>query len=55
MVESSTGNESLKKWIGSYDEKWLAESKTKLSKQIGDKKRATLILSRMEKQMKKQY
>ena len=48
-VELSTENEHLKNKIGSYDEKWLEESKTKLLKQIDDK-RAKLIMSRMEKQ-----
>ena len=38
---------------GSYDEKWLEESKAKPLKQIDDEKRAKLILARMEKQMKK--
>ena len=53
-VKSSRRNESLKNEIGSYDKSWLAESKTRLLKQINDEKRANSILSRMEKQMKKQ-
>ena len=55
IVDLSTENESLKNKIGSYDEKWLKESKTKLLKQLDDKKGAKLIMSRMKKQMKKQY
>ena len=38
IVELSTENDALKK--GSYDEKWLKDSKTKLLKQIDDEKRA---------------
>ena len=53
-VKLTTENETLKNQIGDYDEKWLAESKTKLLKQIDDEKRANLFLSRMQKQMKKQ-
>ena len=37
-VELHTENKSLKNKIGSYDEKSLEESKTKLLKQIDDKK-----------------
>ena len=54
IVPLSTENESLQNKIGSYDEKWLEESKTKLLKIINDETRAKLIMSRMEKQMKKQ-
>ena len=54
IVELSVENESLKKHIGDYDEKWLQESKTKLIKYIDDEKRANLIMSRMKKQMNKQ-
>ena len=53
MVELSTENEPLKIQIISYDRKWLEESKAKLLKQLKDQKRANLIMSRMEKQMKK--
>ena len=53
IVELSTENESLKNRKGAYDEKWLEESKAKLLKEIEDDKRANLILSRMQKQMKK--
>ena len=53
IVELSTENETLKNRIGSYDEKWLEESKANLFKQIYDEKRASLIMSRMKKQMEK--
>ena len=52
-VELFTENELLKNKIGSYDEKWLEESKAKLLKQIDDEKRANLFMSRLQKQMKK--
>ena len=52
IVELSTKNETLKKMIESYDEKWLEESKAKLLKQIIDEKKANLIMSR-KRQMKK--
>ena len=54
IVDLSTENDALKSKIGDYDEKWLEESKAKLLKDIGDKKRADLIMSRMKKQMNKQ-
>ena len=54
IVELSTENDALKNKIGSYDEKWLKESKANLLKQIDDEKRANLIMSRMKKQMQKQ-
>ena len=53
IVDLSTENDALKNKIGSYDENWLEESKAKLLKQIDDKKRANLIMSRMKKQMNK--
>ena len=53
IIELSTENDVLKNQIGEYDEKWLQESKAKLSKDIDDKKRADLIMSRMKKQMNK--
>ena len=53
MVDLSTENDALKNKIGDYDEKWLQESKAKLLKDIDDKKRAGLIMSRMKKQMNK--
>ena len=54
IVDLSTENDALKSKIGDYDEKWLQESKAKLLKDIDDKKRADLIMSRMKKQMNKQ-
>ena len=53
IVDLSTENDALKEKIGDYDEKWLQESKEKLLKDIDDKKRADLIMSRMKKQMEK--
>ena len=53
IVELSVENESLKNQIGDYDQNWLEESKAKLLKDINDKKRADLIMSRMKKQMNK--
>ena len=53
--ELSTENESLKKVLGPYDGNWLEESKAKILKQFDDEKRANLIRSRTEKQMRKQY
>ena len=53
IVELSTENDALKSKIGSYDEKWLVESKNQLLKQIDDERRANLIMSRMKKQMEK--
>ena len=49
LVELHTENKSVKNKIGFYDEKWLEESKAKLSKQINDEKRAKIIMSRMKK------
>ena len=46
IVELSVENETLKNQIGEYDEKWLQESKVKLSKEIDDEKRVILIMSR---------
>ena len=53
IVDLSTENDALKNKIGSYDEKWLEESKNKMLKQIDDEKRATLNMLRMKKQMEK--
>ena len=53
IVEYSTKIESFQYEIGSYDKKWLEESKAKLLKQTDDEKRAILIMPRMQKQMKK--
>ena len=55
IVELHSGNEVLKNKIDGFDEKWLQESKNKLRKQIDDEKGANLIVSRMKKQMNKQY
>ena len=55
IVELHTENQSLKNKIGSYDENWLEESKTRLLQQIDDQKKANIIMSRMKKQMNKQY
>ena len=54
IVELNVENETLKNQIGEYDEKWLQESKARLLKDIDDKKRADIIMSRMKKQMEKQ-
>ena len=54
IVEKSMKNDSLRKEMGSYDGKWLEITKAKLLKQFDDKKKANLILSRMQKQMKRQ-
>ena len=54
IVDSSTENDALKEKIGSSDEKWLEESENKMLKQNDDEKRATLIMSRMKKQMEEQ-
>ena len=53
IINLSTENDALKSKIGSYDEKWLEESKANLLKQIDDETRANLIMSRMKKQMEK--
>ena len=53
IVDLHTENESLKNKMGSYDERWLEESKLKLLKQIDDEKTANLIMFGMKKQMKK--
>ena len=54
IVQLSTENDAFKDKIGSYDGKWLQESEKKLLKQIDDVKRASLIMSRMTKQVNKQ-
>ena len=54
IIELSTENDALKNKIGSYDERWLEESKAKLLKEVDDEKRANIIMSRMKKQMNKQ-
>ena len=55
IVELSVENKSSKKQLGEYDEKWHQESKAKLLKDIKDEKRANLIMSRMKKQMNKNW
>ena len=42
-VDLSTEHDALKSKIGSYDEKWLQESKNKMLKQIDDEKKAILL------------
>ena len=49
MVEISTEDESLKNRKGSYVEKRLEVSIAKLLKQIGDEKRANLIMYKMHR------
>ena len=49
IVELHTETQSLKNKLGSYDEKWLEESKARLSQRIDDEKRANLIMLRMKK------
>ena len=51
IIELSVENDALKNQIRDYDRKWLEDSKAKLIKDINDKKRANLIMSRMKKQM----
>ena len=53
IADLSTENDALKNKTGSYDQQGLEESKAKLLKQIGDDKRANLIMSRMKKQINK--
>ena len=52
IVELSV-EKSLKNQRGDYDEKRLQESKAKLLRDIDNKKRTILIVSRMKKQMNK--
>ena len=53
--DSSTKNNSLKNKKSSHDRKRWEESKAKLLKQIDDDNRASLIMSRMEKQTKEHF
>ena len=53
LIELSTENDGLKNKMGSYDKKWLEESKAKLLKVTDDEKRANLFMSRMKKQIDK--
>ena len=55
IVELSREKESLKKKLGSYNEKLLEESEAKLLKQIDDEKRTNLNMFRLKKQINKQY
>ena len=55
IVKLFTEIDALKSKTRSYDERWLEESKNKMLKQIDDEKRANLVMSKMKKQMKKQY
>ena len=55
IVEFSTEKDALKNKIGSYDEKWLEESKARLLQQIDDGKKGNFFMSRMKEQMNKQY
>ena len=55
IVDLTIENESLKNEIFSYDDEGLKESRTKLSNQFDDEKRASLFMSGTEKQMKKYY
>ena len=55
VVEFSLENETLKNQLRDYDENWLAGSKAKLLKKIDDEKGANLIMSRMQKQMRKHF
>ena len=54
IVELATEKDALKNKMGSYDEKWLEESKAQLFKQIDDERRVNLIMSRKKKQIEKQ-
>ena len=53
MVNFSRKNGTLKLKFGSYHQKWLVESKTKLLKLIDDEKRVKLIMSRKQSRWKK--
>ena len=55
IVELHTENESLENKIGSYDEKWPEDSKARLLQQNDDGKRGSLVMSRMKKQMNKEF
>ena len=54
MVDLPTRNESLKNETASHDGKCSEESKAKLLKQFDDEKGAKWIVSRLEKQFKKE-
>ena len=55
IVEISTENEALNSQICDFDQKWFKKSKTKTMDQMDDEKRAQPIMSRMNKQINKQY
>ena len=55
IVKLSMKIETLENKIGDCDQKLLEESKIKLLKKIDDEKRSNWILSRMKKQMNKQF
>ena len=51
IVEVSRENDSLRKKIGFYDDKWLRESQLTLLKKLDDDKKANSIMSEMETQL----
>ena len=53
IKEISTENDAFENKIGSYDKKWIEESKQKLLEHIDDEKRAKLKIFRLQKQLKK--
>ena len=53
IVELSTKNDNLENQIGDFDQKWSEESKAEQLRQIDDKKRPNLIMSRLKKRMNK--
>ena len=55
IFDLSTESDALKNKIGPYDKKCLQETKEELLKQIENEKRASLIMSRMKKQIEKHF
>ena len=53
-VELFTDYETIKNKKGSYHDSWIEESQAKLLNQFNDDIGANLIMSRVQKQMKKQ-
>ena len=53
IVDLHTESKILNNKTGFHDEKWLEESKARLLQQIDDGKRASLIMSRLKKDMNK--
>ena len=51
IVDLTVENDALKNQIGENDEKLVQESKAKLLKDVDDKKRAELIMTRVKKQL----